>query len=234
MPRFPRSARQLSARSPGSARRPVSLVSAAVAAALANALAGPAMAQDSTSQQPVEEVTITGSRIAAESGFTAPTPVSVVGAERLEQRAATNIGDLLNELPSFRGTQTPAAQGLSGGYVGGRVLELRGLGPGRKLVLLDGKRIAPSTPQGTVDTNMIPSVLVERVDVVTGGASAAYGSDAVAGVVNFILNEKLNGMRSSISYGEAEEGDAQTTAASVAGGTEIFGGRGHWVGAVEY
>jgi outer membrane receptor protein involved in Fe transport len=212
----------------------ISLVSAAVAAAIASSLAAQAIAQDSTGQQPVQEVTITGSRIAAESGFTAPTPVSVVGAERLEQRAATNIGDLLNELPSFRGTQTPAAQGLSGGYVGGRVLDLRGLGTVRTLVLLDGKRVAPSTPQGTVDTNMIPSVLVDRVDVVTGGASAAYGSDAVAGVVNFILNEKLNGVRSSISYGEAEEGDAQNTAASVAGGTELFGGRGHIVAGAEY
>src|SRR6185295_3068982 len=164
----------------------MSLVSAAVAAALANTLAAPAMAQDSTTQQPVEEVTITGSRITTDSGFTAPTPVSVVGAERLEQRAATNIGDLLNELPSFRGTQTPAAQGLSGGYVGGRVLDLRGLGTVRTLVLLDGKRITPSTPQATVDTNMIPSSLIDRIDVVTGGPSAAYGSDAVAGVVNFI------------------------------------------------
>jgi outer membrane receptor protein involved in Fe transport len=206
-----------------------------LSAAIATALAAPALAQDADrAAAPVEEITITGSRISGVSGFTAPTPVSVVGAERLEQRAITNVGDLLNELPAFRATQTPAAQGLSGGYVGGRVLDLRGLGPVRTLVLLDSKRITPSTPQGTVDTNMIPSALVERVDVVTGGASAAYGSDAVSGVVNFILNENLTGVRSSISYGEAEEGDSQTTAASLAGGTEIFGGRGHWVGAVEY
>jgi outer membrane receptor protein involved in Fe transport len=181
----------------------------------------------------VAEVTITGSRIASD-GFSAPTPVSVVSAERIQQRAVTNIGDLLNELPSFRATQTPASQGLSGGYVGGRVLDLRGLGPVRTLVLLDSKRITPSTPQGTVDTNMLPSALIDRVDVVTGGASAAYGSDAVAGVVNFILNENLTGLRSTASFGEAEQRDDQTTAASVAGGTEIWGGRGHWVGAVEY
>ena len=85
------------------------------------------------------EVVITGSRIVA-NGFTAPTPVSVVGAERLQERAATNVGDVLNELPAFRGTQTPAAQGLTGGYVGGRLLDLRGLGPVRTLVLVDGKR----------------------------------------------------------------------------------------------
>jgi outer membrane receptor protein involved in Fe transport len=210
----------------------------AVSAAVAAALATSALAQEQPAQEgggpPVEEVTITGSRITGVSGFTTPTPVSVVNADRIEQRAVTNIGDLLNELPSFRGTQTPAAQGLSGGYVGGRVLDLRGLGQVRTLVLLDSKRITPSTPQGTIDTNMLPTALIDRVDVVTGGASAAYGSDAVAGVVNFILNEKLTGLRSSVSYGEAEEGDAQNTAASLAGGMEILGGRGHWVAAAEY
>ncbi len=176
---------------------------------------------------------MTGSRIASD-GFTAPTPVSVVGADRIEQRAATNIGDLLNELPSFRATQTPAAQGLNGGYVGGRVLDLRGLGPVRTLVLIDGKRVVASTPQGTVDTNMFPSVLIDHVDVVTGGASAAYGSDAVAGVVNFILNENLTGLRSSLSYGRSAQHDDQTTAAGLAGGMSFWGDRGHWVGAAEY
>ncbi len=210
----------------------LSAVSAAVAASLATA----AIAQEApaSSDAKVEEVTITGSRISSANGFSAPTPVSVVGAERLEQRAATNIGDLLNEMPAFRATQTPASQGLSGGYVGGRVLDLRGLGPVRTLVLLDSKRITPSTPQGTVDTNMIPSSLIERTDIVTGGASAAYGSDAVAGVVNFILNESLTGIRSSVSYGESAEHDDENTAASLAGGTAFSGDRGHWVGALEY
>ena len=232
---MPRSSRPAHARSLRHAHYCLPISSAALFSAWAASLAAPVMAQDAgKSSAPVEEVTITGSRISGVSGFTAPTPVSVVGAERIEQRAVTNIGDLLNELPAFRATQTPAAQGLTGGYVGGRVLDLRGLGPVRTLVLLDSKRITPSTPQGTVDTNMLPSALIERVDVVTGGASAAYGSDAVSGVVNFIINENLTGARTSLSYGEAEQGDSQTTAASIAGGTDIFGGRGHWVGAVEY
>jgi len=114
----------------------------------------------------------------------------VMGLDRLEDRAASNIGDALNELPAFRGTQTPAAQGFSTGYVGGRVLDLRGLGTQRTLTIVDGKRFVPSTTQGTVDTNMIPSGIIERVEVVTGGASAAYGSDAVAGVVNFIVTKR--------------------------------------------
>jgi outer membrane receptor protein involved in Fe transport len=184
----------------------------------------------------LEQVVVTGSRI-ARAGFEAPTPVSVIGAERLEQRAATNIGDLLNELPAFRPTQTPASGGLgtgTGGYFGGRVLDLRGLGPVRTLVLVDGKRFTPSTPQSTVDTNMIPSILLERAEVVTGGASAAYGSDAVAGVVNFILDERLDGIKSNIEYGESQHQDNKTKAASIAAGTGLWGGRGHIIGAVEY
>ena len=184
----------------------------------------------------LENVVVTGSRI-VRGGFEAPTPVSVVGADRILERAATNIGDLLNELPSFRATATPAAGGLGtglAGYYGGRQLDLRGLGPVRTLVLVDGKRFVPSTTISTVDTNMIPSSLLERAEVVTGGASAAYGSDAVAGVVNFILNERLAGIRSSLGYDESTHGDDRTTAASLAGGMDVFGGRGHFIASVEY
>jgi iron complex outermembrane receptor protein len=192
--------------------------------------------QASPEDAKLEQVVVTGSRI-ARAGFEAPTPVSVIGAERLEQRAATNIGDLLNELPAFRPTQTPASGGLgtgTGGYFGGRVLDLRGLGPVRTLVLVDGKRFTPSTPQSTVDTNMIPGILLERAEVVTGGASAAYGSDAVAGVVNFILDERLDGIKSNIEYGESQRQDNKTKAASIAAGAALWGGRGHIIGAVEY
>ena len=180
----------------------------------------------------LENVVVTGSRIVRD-GFQAPTPVSVLSAERLEQRAATNIGDALNELPAFRATQSPAAQGLGGGYVGGRVLDLRGLGTVRTLTLVDGKRFVPSTLQNTVDTNMIPSGLIERAEVVTGGASAAYGSDAVAGVVNFLINERLTGFRSSLSYGISQYSDDKTYAVSFSGGTSLFGGRGHFVAAAD-
>jgi len=204
-----------------------------VALGLALSASGGALAQEAGSGPAASEVVITGSRIVA-NGFTAPTPVSVVGAERLQERAATNVGDVLNELPAFRGTQTPAAQGLTGGYVGGRVLDLRGLGPVRTLVLVDGKRFVPSTTQGTVDTNMIPSILVERVDVVTGGASAQYGSDAVAGVVNFIMNRRLNGIRASASYGASTHGDDIVYALGLAGGTDLLGGRAHAVFGAEY
>lgn len=192
----------------------------AVGAALAFALAAPAAwGQDAPAQaasgnqdagtpsEADKDIVVTGSRLA--TGFQAPTPVSVVGADRLEARGSTNIGDALNELPAFRATQTPASSGLSAaaGYVGGRILDLRGLGSVRTLTLVDGKRFVPSTTQATVDTNMIPSILLSRAEVVTGGASAVYGSDAVAGVVNLILDKRFEGLKLNAQQSITRYGD---------------------------
>ncbi|MDR2216560.1 MAG: TonB-dependent receptor [Nevskiaceae bacterium] len=199
---------------------------------IASAPAASVLAQEIDSEA-LSEVVVSGSRIVRD-GMSAPTPVSVVDADRLTQRAATNIGDMLNELPSFRASSTTATGAAAGGYVGGRILDLRGLGSSRTLILVDGKRFVPSTTAGTVDTNMIPSSLLSRAEVVTGGASAAYGSDAVAGVVNFLLNENLTGMRGSISYSQTTYGDNDTLSASLAGGLEMAGGRVHTIAAIEY
>jgi outer membrane receptor protein involved in Fe transport len=179
-------------------------------------------------QADTETIVVTGSRI-ARSGFTAPTPVTVVGQERLQVRGITNVGEALNELPSFRALQTPATQQAQGGNIGARILDLRGLGATRTLVLVDGKRFVPSTTQGTIDVNLIPSALVERTEVVTGGASAAYGSDAVAGVVNFILNKRLDGLRASAQYGITERGDNAQKNVTLAYGTGFGDDRGHFV-----
>jgi len=203
-----------------------------IALAVASTAAGAAVAQTPPAGAAIDTVVVTGSRIVRD-GMTASTPVSVMGADRLEQRASTNIGDMLNELPSFRATNTPAT-GASNGYVGGRILDLRGLGAVRTLVLVDGKRFVPSTTAGTVDTNMIPSILLERAEVVTGGASAAYGSDAVAGVVNFILNENLEGIRTAVEYGQTKYSDNTSYTGKVAGGFSLWKGRGHFVGGLEY
>ncbi len=200
--------------------------------------AGGALAQsagDGGGGAQVGEVVVTGSRI-IRNGFTAPTPVTVVGAERLEQRAAMNVGDAVNELPAFLASQTPAAQGLNtnGPYVGGRMLNLRGLEPKRTLVLVDGKRFVPSTTFGTVDTNMIPAALIDRVDVVTGGASAAYGSDAVAGVVNMVLDHRFVGLKGEIQGGGSSRGDDQTQSYSLAWGGSFMNDRLHLVASGEY
>ncbi|HWW65281.1 MAG TPA: TonB-dependent receptor [Sphingomonadaceae bacterium] len=195
-----------------------------------------ALAQDGAApaaNEVPEDIIVTGSRI-ARSGFTTPTPVTVVGADRLETLAATNVGDVLNQVPAFRATSSPTTAGVTVGAGGARTVDLRGLGAPRTLVLVDGRRFVPSTAQGTVDTNLIPSILIDRVEVVTGGASAAYGSDAVAGVVNFILDKKLEGVKGSVQQGISQRGDDRETMFSLAGGTSFAGGRGHIVIGGEY
>lgn len=181
-----------------------------------------------------EAIIVTGSRIV--SGFDRPTPVSVMGADRLAERGATNLGDALNELPSFRATNTPASSGLNattGNYIGGRILDLRGLGAVRTLTLVDGKRFVPSTTQATVDTNMIPSILLSRAEVVTGGASAVYGSDAVSGVVNLLLDKRFTGYKANAQIGFSEYGDNFTRQFGAAAGWQ-FGSNLHVVVGGEY
>jgi iron complex outermembrane receptor protein len=195
--------------------------------------APPATPADGDGSTELTQVVVTGSRI-QRNGFEAPTPVSVVGADRAEQLGTTNLGELMNQLPSFRATQTPAAQSSTGGYVGGNVLDLRGLGAQRTLVLVNGERFVPSTTVGTVDTNMIPSILLDRAEVVTGGASAQYGSDAVAGVVNFILDDRLEGVKSQVSYGQSSRADSRDTTAAFAGGLGLMDNRLHLIGAVDF
>jgi outer membrane receptor protein involved in Fe transport len=153
-------------------------------------------------------IVVTGSRI--QSSFDRPTPVTILGAQRLQDRGLTNVGDALNELPAFRATQTPATSGLNaapGQAIGGRILDLRGLGAVRTLTLVDGKRFVPATTQATVDTNMVPSIMLSRAEVVTGGASAVYGSDAVAGVVNLLIDKKFTGYKLNGELGIADAGD---------------------------
>ncbi|MDT7533448.1 TonB-dependent receptor [Sphingobium sp. SA2] len=180
---------------------------------------------------PVTDIVVTGTRLG--SNFNAPTPVTSIGAERLDALGITNVGEALNQLPSFRASSGPAAQANLGGNIGARLLDLRGLDPQRTLVLVDGKRFVPSTVQGSVDTNLIPSSLLRSVDVVTGGASAAYGSDAVAGVVNFVLDRKKEGLDGEFAAGMSQRGDDGNLFASLSGGMR-FGDRIHVIGAVEY
>src|SRR5437879_2440331 len=157
------------------------------------ALTSPALAQQTpapAAPQQLEEVVVTGTHI--RDGFTAPTPQTVATADRLEATTPTTIPDALNKLPQFAGSAINAgsANGTGGGppsiFVG-NFLSLRSLGPVRTLILLDGRRVPQTTLNGQVDTNNLPELLTQRGDVVTGGASAVYGSAAVTGVVNFIL-----------------------------------------------
>jgi outer membrane receptor protein involved in Fe transport len=182
----------------------------------------------------LEAITVTGSRIARADGYEAPTPVSVLGAEELNKMATTTIADSVNRLPAFTGSQTPRnrSSNISSGTAGTNLLNLRGLGANRTLVLQDGKRlvgssIATGSLSGAVDVNMIPSGLVQRVDVVTGGASAVYGSDALAGVVNFVLDKEFTGVKGNVDYGMTSAGDGENYKLSLTAGTGFADGRGH-------
>lgn len=145
----------------------------------------------------------------------------------------SNIADSLNDVPSFKASSTPVTGGLSSQTPGGSFLNLRALGANRTLVLVDGRRHVPTTSSGLVDLNVVPGALIERVEVVTGGASAAWGSDAVAGVVNLIFDKELQGIKAEVQGGLSNESDNRDIKASLAGGTAFADGRGHIVAAVE-
>lgn len=204
----------------------------AVAAAL---VAGTIHAQESAAigtDGAIEEVMVTGTRIVRD-GYQAPTPVSVLGEEALNAMAVTNIADAVNRLPALSPTVTSknsASADMTGGI---QNLNLRGLSPVRTLVLLDGKRVVGSTLAGfdnnggAVDVNALPNGLVERVEVVTGGASAVYGSDALAGIVNFILDKDFTGIKGEAIGGITTHGDNGNHKVSVTAGTPFADHRGH-------
>ena len=181
------------------------------------------------------EIVVTGSRLAVQNGFQAPTPVTVVSTQQLQQAAPSSLSDALNQLPVFRNSSTPQSTGVgTTGNVGQSFLNLRSLGPQRTLILLDGRRIVPSSVQfGSTDVSILPEQIVSRVDVVTGGASAAYGSDAVAGVVNFVLDTDFTGLRFNAQGGMAEQGYGANEKINVSGGVPV-GDRGHLVLSAEY
>ena len=174
------------------------------------------------------EITVTGSRI-RRNGYDQPTPVTVIGEQDIQAAAPANIADFVNQIPSVSGSVTPAnsQRQLRSGAGGINTINLRSLGTARTLVLLDGHRSVGSIAAGTVDINTIPQGLVKSVEVVTGGASSVYGSDAVAGVVNFILDRTYTGLKGEVSYGVSTYGDDQSHRASLTGGMKFAGGRGH-------
>ncbi|MDB5442327.1 MAG: TonB-dependent receptor, partial [Phenylobacterium sp.] len=140
----------------------------------------------------VSEIVVTGSRI-PQPNLTSASPITVVGSQDVKLQGVTRTEDLLNTLPQVTGAQ---GGGVSNGSQGIATVDLRGLGAARTLVLIDGRRVLPGDPANPVtDLNFIPAALIDRVDVLTGGASAVYGSDAISGVVNFILMKNFEGVR---------------------------------------
>ncbi|MBM0106698.1 TonB-dependent receptor [Steroidobacter sp. S1-65] len=188
-------------------------------------------AQDqSTAAPPQEEVVVTGSRITRSEGYEAPTPLTVLSQEQLfGQSANSSVRESLSTMPVFSGGYdiTTGAGVPSFNQAGLSTIEMRNLGITRTLVLLDGQRSVGSIATGVVDTDNFPQQLIERVEVVTGGASAVYGSDAVAGVVNFILDRDFTGFKGELSGGSTDRGDAENYKLALAAGFPFAGGRGH-------
>ncbi len=198
-----------------------------VIAGLSPAHAQTAPEADAASPAGESEIVVTGSRI-QRSGFDAPTPTTVIGEAELSLGNRPSIAQVLNDAPQFRPTASPTtnAGGTSSGV---STADMRGLGAVRTLTLLNGQRFS-----GAADLNTVPQSLIKRVDVVTGGASAAWGSGAVAGVVNIILDDDLTGWRMGVQTGLSSRGDGARYGADIAWGTDFAGGRGHFMVAGDY
>lgn len=183
----------------------------------------------------VEAVVVTGSRIARQD-YVANSPIQTVGAAQIEATGQVTVEKALSQMPQFtgsfgQGNTGSTSTGLNGGQ---SYASLRGLGAKRTLILLDGRRLQPSNPDGSVDLNIIPEALIENVEVITGGASTAYGSDATAGVVNFKLRRNFEGMTADTQYGISEKGDAEQFRFSLTGGASFADGKGRAVLSVDY
>jgi outer membrane receptor protein involved in Fe transport len=186
-------------------------------------------------QQGVEQVVVSSTRLQA-AGFDAPTPTTVVSAADLEAQAKPSVFDAITQLPQLQGSTGVGYNtgSTTTGLIGLSALGLRGLSPLRTLVLLDSERVVGGNFNGIVDISQMPQMLIQRVDVVTGGASASWGSDAVAGVINFVTDKKFEGFKFNAQAGLSTYGDAGNMLFQTAAGTSFAGGRGHFEVSAEY
>jgi len=179
----------------------------------------------SQAQDQLAEITVTGSRIMRQD-YEAASPIVTINRETFEQQGVVNAEQLVNTLPQVVPSFSSGNNNPGGGQA---FIDLRGLGSVRNLVLIDGKRMTPGDENGRVDINTIPTGLIERVEVISGGASAVYGSDAIAGAVNFILKKDFDGIEFGGQYGLSELEDAQTHSFDVMMGSDLAEGRGNVV-----
>jgi len=202
-------------------RNAVKLALAVNAGLLGLSTATGALAQEGAGE--LEEITVTGSRI-KKKDFTSNAPVATIGFEQIELTGTVNTESLLNTLPQT----VPGLDRTSNNPGNGTAsVDLRGLGSNRTLVLINGTRVTPTSASGTVDINSIPTALIQNIEVLTGGASAVYGSDAVAGVVNFILKDDFEGVNINAGFQQTFEGDAGLYSTDITLGANVADGRGN-------
>jgi outer membrane receptor protein involved in Fe transport len=169
-------------------------------------------------RQEIDEVIVTGSRL-ARTDLSAPSPTAVINEESIQLSGDNTVERVLNELPQLSAGNNSSVNSAGGSGV--LTANLRGLGATRTLTLVNGRRFIPANGAGSVDLSTIPNALVKRVEVITGGASAVYGSDAIAGAVNFMLRKDFEGFDFSAQLGETSSSDGQTTSFDVLFGTNI-------------
>ncbi len=220
--------------------RAVLLCAAALPGVLQVSAANAQTTTEAVEEQPAEGdapkvITVTGSRIARD-GYDAPTPFTVVTEAELDAEPQANIGDYVSTLPAVRGSQSSSTNSgsLSNGQAGIATINLRNLGANRTLILIDGQRSVASATVGFVDVQTVPQGLIKGVEIVTGGASSAYGSDAVAGVVNFVLDKDFTGIKAEYEYGVTTYGDVPNHLFRITTGTQFADGRGKLLLAGDY
>lgn len=203
------------------------------ASSIAILIAGTSAFAQEQKEKSQEIVVVTGSRLQGKIER-AVSPIAIIDKEKLLENAVVDIDDLLkkeNQFASSIGsTSTPASTDAQGAST----LDMRGMGQNRTLVLINGTRATPFGFRNSVDINTIPSTLIKRIEYLTGGASAVYGADAVAGVANFILNDKFDGLEVTANAGAAEEGDATQYAVGLTGGKNFHNGKGNITAYVGY
>jgi outer membrane receptor protein involved in Fe transport len=215
------------------------LVLACLAAITSNAIAQDKEQSLATEADPrhasdLEAVSVTGTRI-SNINVVAPTPITVLSADEIKASGAVNIGDLMTTMPQIASTFTMGNSTRYIGTAGVQQLDLRNLGTSRSLVLVNGRRFVGSSAGDTaVDVNLIPVAWIERVEVITGGASAVYGADAVTGVVNFILKKNYQGAQLSAQYGDSQHGGYSPKSISLTGGMNFAQNRGNVAVSVEH
>ncbi|MBO9582355.1 MAG: TonB-dependent receptor [Sphingobium sp.] len=223
-------------------KRSLAALLATSAIASAAALSTPATAQNTTAASeastPTEAIVITGSRIARKD-YTATSPIVTVDSELLEKSAAINLEANLNKLPQFSPAlsqfTTGDIQANANNTIGASTVSLRQLGSNRNLVLIDGRRPTPINGTGVVDINTIPSAAIERVEIISGGASSTYGADAVGGVVNFIMKKNFEGVNIDGQVSTTQRGDGTEYRMAFLVGANVAGGRGNvMMGAERY
>jgi iron complex outermembrane receptor protein len=203
---------------------------AALSASVAHAQADSAEAPAGRAELSAADIVVTGSRVT--TGANSPIPLTVASVEQLQSVQPTSLSDQVNILPQLQGSQTQSTSGTGIRNGSAAYLTLRNAGDNHTLVLWDGQRVQPTTSQEShasdVDINVIPQMLIKRVDIVTGGVSAVYGSDAVTGVVNFVTDTNFNGFKAQASRGISTYGDGAQWNAGAAFGTRFLDGKAHF------